>query len=51
MDYIDRIKQCNDDNELKTIFTEAYKIFPTEKQRTWLTKVKDEAKERISNNQ
>jgi len=51
MDYIDRIKQCNDDNELKTIFTEAYKIFPTEKQRTWLTKVKDESKERISNNQ
>jgi len=48
-DYIARMKETKDTNELKTIFTEALTLFKSEKQIKWLTEEKDKSKERIQN--
>jgi hypothetical protein len=47
-DYIARMKETNDINELKTIFAEAITLFPSVKQVEWLTKEKDIVKNQIS---
>ncbi len=47
MDYVKRMQETEDINELKTIYTEALKLFRSAKQISWLGKEKDTAKARI----